>query len=112
MWRDIKRKDDSVSLYPAEFDVERIRDALRNNKLLSASRMKGDTAYKWRLILEGKQRVLFKPRIRYENSQLIVLGEGVRVAKNERVRPGNTRVINHRPTHGQVRKWHPTKSHA
>ena len=70
MWRDIKPKDDGVSLYPAEFDVERIRDALRNNKLLSVSKLRGDTTFKLNLILEGKQKVLFKPRIRYENSQL------------------------------------------
>ena len=65
VWREIKLIGDSVSLYPAGFDVERIRNAMRNTKLLSASKMKGATTYKWQLILDGNQRVMFKPRIRY-----------------------------------------------
>ena len=64
VWKEIKLIGDNVSLYPAGFDVERIRDALRNTKLLHASKVKKATTYKWKLILEGNQAVLFKPRIK------------------------------------------------
>ena len=65
-----------MSLYPAGFDVERIRNAMRNTKLLSASKMKGATTYKWQLILDGNQRVMFKPRIRYLMCCVCVCGGG------------------------------------
>ena len=64
VWRAIKLIGDSVSLYPAGFDVEWIRNALTNTKLLHASKVKKATTYKWKLILERNQVVLFKPRIK------------------------------------------------
>ena len=63
IWKEIKKLGDSVSLYPANYNVEKVRWALQSAKIISAEKMHGDTALKWILVLDGNQRVLFKPSL-------------------------------------------------
>ena len=63
LWREIKTIGDSVSLYPSNYNVEKVRRALQSAKIISAEKMDGDTALKWSLVLDGNQRVIFKPSL-------------------------------------------------
>ena len=63
VWREIKKLGDSVSLYPANYNVEKVRWALQSAKIIWAEKMFGDTALKWTLVLDGNQRVIFKPSL-------------------------------------------------
>ena len=63
IWKEIKTLGDNVSLYPANYNVEKVRWALQSAKILSAEKMHGDTALKWALVLDGNQRVLYKPSL-------------------------------------------------
>ena len=63
LWREIKTIGDSVSLYPSNYNVEKVRQALQSAKIISAEKMDGDTAMKWSLVLDGNQRVIFKPSL-------------------------------------------------
>ena len=63
LWREIKTIGDSVSLYPSNYNVEKVRRALRSAKIVFAEKMDGDTAMKWSLLLDGNQRVIFKPSL-------------------------------------------------
>ena len=63
VWKEIKKLGNSVSLYPASYNVERVRWALQSAKIIKAKMMRGDTALKWAFVLDGNQRVLFKPSL-------------------------------------------------
>ena len=41
IWREIKTLGDNVSLYPANYNVEKVRWALQSAKILSAEKMLG-----------------------------------------------------------------------
>ena len=63
IWKEIKKLGDNVSLYPANYNVEKVRWAMQTAKIISAEKMIGDTALKWILVLDGDQRVIFKPSL-------------------------------------------------
>ena len=63
VWKEIKKLGNSVSLYPTNYNVERVRWALQSAKIIKAKMMRGDTALKWAFVLDGNQRVLFKPSL-------------------------------------------------
>ena len=63
VWKEIKTLGDRVSLYPANYNVEKVRWALQTAKIISAEKMRHNTALKWILVLDGNQRVLFKPSL-------------------------------------------------
>ena len=63
VWKEIKTLGDNVSLYPANYKVEKVRWALQSAKLISARLMRHHTALKWTLVLDGNQQVIFKPSL-------------------------------------------------
>ena len=63
IWKEIKTLGDSVSLYLANYNFEKVRWALQSAKIISAEKMDGNTALKWALVLDGNQRVVFKPSL-------------------------------------------------
>ena len=63
LWKEIKTLGDNVSLYPANYNVEKVRWALQSAKIIMAEKMTGNTALKWTMVLGGNQRVVFKPSL-------------------------------------------------
>ena len=63
LWKEIKTLGDRVSLYPANYNVEKVRWALQSAKITSARLMSHHTTLKWTLVLDGNQRVVFKPSL-------------------------------------------------
>ena len=63
IWKEIKKLGDNVSLYPANYNVEKVRWALQSAKIISAEFMRHNTALKWMMVLDGNQRVIFKPSL-------------------------------------------------
>ena len=64
VWREIKPLSDRISLYPASYDVERVRKTLQNARVVFADSLNINNAFKFTMILDGNQKVLFKPRTR------------------------------------------------
>ena len=63
LWNRLDNIISNQSLYPAELDTKIATDALQNAKIILADLFPVRTSLKWMIILEGGQKVLFKPSL-------------------------------------------------
>ena len=62
-WEMIDGMVTNNSLYSGDFNVSIVTNVLRHAKLIKADLFLERNSYKWTLILQGGQRILFKPRL-------------------------------------------------
>ena len=62
-WKIIDAMITNDSLYSEDFHVPLVVNVLRHAKIIKADLFLERTSYKWNLLLQGGQRILFKPKI-------------------------------------------------
>ena len=60
LWKSVRSLIHGDFLYPKDFDVSRVINALRHGRIVHADVFAETTSLKWMLVLEGDQKAIFK----------------------------------------------------